>query len=368
MVESMQRRIDAILDRAPCGYLAIDQAGTVVAANATLADLVGKPREHIEGLPMDVILSSAGRIFHSTHLFPLLRLQGHAEEVYIPLRGPHGADIPVLVNGSARVLDAGGLEYDLIIVPMRQRNELESELLAARRVAEEAAAAKDRFLSIVSHELRTPISAVGGFAELLLRERAGPLTETQRRYAERIRDSAAYQARLIDDILDFARQTGERRRLEPVRVVVDEILDRTEALLAVRAREEGRRVIRERAGRGGAVYADPAAVQQILLNLGANALKFSPPDADVRLTVDAADGRVRIGVRDDGVGIPEADLPRVFEPFVQLESARAHGGGRHGVGLGLPISRDLARAMGGDITVTSVVGAGSTFTLDLPAG
>lgn len=358
--------MDPVLDTAPCGYLAIDDASTVVAANSTLATMVGRPRAEIEGRPLDDMLSAAGRIFHSTHLFPLLRLHGHADEVYLPLRHADGTDMPVLVNGVRREQDGRAL-YDLIAVPMRQRHELEGELLAARRVTEQAASAKDRFLSIVSHELRTPISAVSGYAELLLRERVGPLTPEQRRYAERIKDAAGYQATLIEDILDFARQTGQRRAMDLVSLPVEEALERVEALLVVRARDQGHRVVREPTPAPGAFHADARAVQQILLNLATNALKYSEAESEVRIRVETDGDRIRVAVRDTGRGIPPEDLDRIFEPFVQLEASSGPTDGRRGVGLGLSISRELARAMGGDLTVVSVVGEGSTFTLELPA-
>ena len=362
----MPEPTDPFLDGLPCGFLRIDETGTVLAANEPLAELVGIARERIIGQPMDIFLSAAGRIFHSTHLFPLLRLHGRAEEVYVPLRAVDAGEVPVLVNGAARDLD-GRTVYDLVLVPMRQRHELESELLAARRVAEQAASAKDRFLSIVSHELRTPISAVSGYAELLLRQRVGPLTDKQREYAERILASARYQATLIDDILDFARQTGERRTLEATRIPLEEALERVESLLAIRARDQDQSLVREPTPAPGAVLADPRALQQILLNLGTNALKYSPSSSTVRIGARADGDRVRVSVADEGTGIAESDLKRIFEPFVQLESAETPPSGRRGVGLGLAISRELARAMGGDLTVTSVVGEGSTFTLDLPS-
>ena len=153
--------LDPILDGAACGYLSVDETGLVRTANTTLAHLIGRSRESMERRHIDQLLSPAGRIFYTTHLFPLLQLQGRAEEVYLPLQSDDGEDIPVLVNGLTRHLD-GTTVHELIIVPMRQRNELENELITARKVAEQAASAKDRFLSIVSHELRTPLGAARG--------------------------------------------------------------------------------------------------------------------------------------------------------------------------------------------------------------
>ena len=361
-----QPRLDPILDTAPCGFLRLDDAGVVVAANATLADLLGRQRGEIEGRHIDTLLSGAGRIFHSTHLFPLLRLHGRAEELYTPLLRADGTEIPMLVNGRVREQEGGPALYDLILVPMRQRNELESELIAARNSAIEGAATKDRFLSIVSHELRSPLAGITGYAELLLRGRKGPLTEDQRRYVERIRDAGQYQAGLIEDILDFA-AIGEGRELSRLSVPVEQILARAEAMLALRAQDADRKLIRTPKPAPGSVLADGRATQQILLNLGMNALKYGL-EGPIEITVSQHDGTMLINVRDEGEGIAADQLDRIFDPFVQLPVKDETETKRKGVGLGLAISRDLARAMHGDLTVVSEPGRGSTFTLRLPSG
>lgn len=357
--------LDPLLDTAPCGFLRLDGDGSVVAANATLAELLGRERHDIEGRHIDTLLSGAGRIFHSTHLFPLLRLHGRAEELYMPVLHADGTEIPMLVNGRARDEDGSAL-YDLVLVPMRQRNELERELIDARNAAIEGAATKDRFLSIVSHELRSPLAGITGYAELLLRGRKGPLTEQQRRYVERIRDAGHYQASLIEDILDFA-AIGEGRELSRLSVPVEHILARAEAMLGLRAQEAGRQLIRTPKPAPGAVLADGRATQQILLNLGMNAMKYGL-EGPIEIAVTEGDGEIAISVRDEGEGIPADQLDRIFDPFVQLPVKDGSETKRKGVGLGLAISRDLARAMHGDLTVTSEPGIGSTFTLRLPSG
>ena len=358
--------LDPLIDTAPCGFLSIDESGRIRIANTTLAELVGSTREAIEGQPMDAILSPAGRIFYSTHLFPLLRLNGRADEVYVPLRAVGDRETPVLVNGAARQRD-GAQVYDLVIVPMQQRNELENELITARNVAEEAASAKDRFLSIVSHELRTPLAAVRGYADLLLRDRKETLTEKQRRYLERITDAAKYQVGLIEDILEFASLEGRRRTLDRAPIELEEPLAGVESVLAVRAQEAEQRVRREPVPATGRVIADRRAVQQIVLNLGINAIKFSPPGSEVVVTSEVVGDRARIAVIDSGPGISPEDIERIFDPFVQLQAHESRYGASRGVGLGLSISVDLARAMGGAVGVESTVGQGSTFTLELPA-
>ncbi len=355
--------MDPLLDTAPAGFISFDDAGIIRLVNATLATLVGRPREELVGRHIDVLLSVAARIFYSTHLFPLLRLQGHAEELYVPILRADGSSLPVMVNGVSRTADDGPA-YDLVLMPMRERNRLEDDLIAARNAAQAAAAAKDRFLSIVSHELRSPLTGVAGFAELLLRARAGPLTERQRGYVERIREAAFYQVGLIEDILEFAAIDGERRGMAPIAVAVEEVVARAEALLAVRAAEDGHTIERCPKPAPGAVIADARGVQQILLNIGVNAIKYSPAGTAISFQVERVSGRVRFSIRDRGPGIPPEQIERIFEPFVRLDGIGGDGR-RHGVGLGLAISRDLARGMGGDLTVQSELGVGSTFTITL---
>ena len=356
---------DPILDGAPCGFLSIDDGGTVMVANRTFAELVGRDRLEILGSHINELLPPAGRIFYSTHLFPLLRLHGLAEELYMPLQHADGSHVPVMINGRSRQPEESSI-HDLVFVPMRQRSQLESQLIDARNTALEAAAAKDRFLSIVSHELRSPLAGISGYAELLLRERKGPLAPEQRRYVERIHDAARYQLRLIEDILDFA-SIQERSVMTPIPLAVEDVLARAESILALRAREEGRRLRRQPRPARGFVRADPRAVQQILLNLGTNAIKYGRPKSRITLAAEMADARVRLTVTDEGEGIAADQVDRIFEPFVQLPPAGGSPQSRKGVGLGLSISRDLARAMEGDLTVESAPGTGSRFTLELPA-
>lgn len=359
------RDLDPLLDTAPCGFFSLDDAGTVRIANTTLAELVGRSRDEIEGQHIDRLLSAAGRIFYTTHLFPLLRLHGHADELYLPLLRADGTELPVLATGATKMRDGESM-HDLVIVPMRQRNQLEDELITARNEALEASAAKDRFLSIVSHELRTPLTGIAGYAELLMRERKGPLTPEQRQYVERIRDAAQYQVELIEDILDFAALDGKRRALAPIPVSIEDVLARMESILAVRASDEERTIERQPKPAPGAVRADRRAMQQILLNIGMNAIKYSPRGTPIAIAVEPHAGRILIHVRDKGAGIASDQLEKIFEPFVQL-SGGSGATSKKGVGLGLAISRDLARAMRGEILVASVPGEGSTFTLDLPS-
>ena len=234
----------------------------------------------------------------------------------------------------------------------------------ARAAAEAANRAKAAFLASMSHELRTPLQAALGFAQLMRGGVYGPVTEQQSEALGRVERSQLHLRRLIDDILDFARLEAGRVRIDVEPVAVEELMQEVVRLVGPDAMKKQLRLTTQLASSGEAVLADHQRLLQILLNLVGNAIKFTPSGGRVELRAASDESRVLIQVRDTGVGIPANRLEAVFDPFVQVDDALTRTA--EGAGLGLSISRDLARAMGGDITVESEVGAGSTFTVALP--
>jgi PAS domain S-box-containing protein len=247
---------------------------------------------------------------------------------------------------------------------------------AARAEAERANRAKSEFLATMSHELRTPLNAIGGYAELIELGIHGPVTEAQRTALERIQRSQRHLLGLIAGVLDYSRVEAGAVSYRLLDVPVAEVVAEAEALVAPQLRAKGLGYAWSGAAPGLAVRADREKLQQILLNLLGNAVKFTDARDGVpgRIEVTCAgalaegpgegSGRVAIRVRDTGEGIAPEELERIFEPFVQADQrlTRPHAG----VGLGLAISRDLARGMGGELTAESTPGVGSTFTLVLP--
>ena len=235
---------------------------------------------------------------------------------------------------------------------------------AAHLVAEAANTAQTLFLRAMSHELRTPLQAITGYAELLEMGLRGKVNARQRNDLGRIVRAGGYLQRLINDLLTVARLEGARP-LHPVSIAVAPMLGEVEGLCALQAQAKSLRLTVARPREELAVTADAERFQQILINLITNAIKFTGKDGSVDVSCNEEGGLVLFHVADSGIGVPHADIDRIFEPFVQVDRHLTTPS-EQGVGLGLAISRDLARAMQGDLTVRSIEGTGSTFTLALP--
>jgi PAS domain S-box-containing protein len=404
--------LDDLLEYAPCGFLSFADDGTVELVNATLLGILGHERADVLGRRVEHIMTTGTRIFYQTHFFPLLRLHGHAEEIFMMLRTAGGADVGMLVNAVRRER-LGRSAYDCVLMRVNERQKYEQELLLARRaaeganeelraqqqlledqaaelesageelrsindellerteeleearaIAEEANHAKSSFLAVMSHELRTPLNAIAGYVQILEMGIYGPVSDQQREALDRITRSQRHLLRLINDILNLARIEAGRVDYEIIDVGVDVIVGEVTPLVEPQLNTQNL-TLTTMVPQDLMVHVDRDKVQQILLNLLSNAVKFTTPGGRVSVTAGVRDARfVEVAVSDTGIGIPASKLESVFEPFVQVDVQ--HSTRKEGTGLGLAISRDLARGMDGDVEVRSEVGAGSTFTLLLP--
>ncbi|HEU4880156.1 MAG TPA: GAF domain-containing sensor histidine kinase [Gemmatimonadaceae bacterium] len=238
------------------------------------------------------------------------------------------------------------------------------EAVAAVARASLADRAKTDFLATMSHELRTPLNAIAGYAELLELGMRGPVTEQQREAIARIRRSEQHLLGIVNDILMFAKTETGRIPLQLEDTPVGPAIDAVSFLVGPMLAANEIRFSHEESEADLRVIADRDRLNQILVNLLSNAAKFSPRGGEVRVRSETQDHLVAIHVEDEGTGIQEDKLEAIFEPFVQLSSGLTRTA--DGSGLGLAISRELARLMGGDVTVESVVTRGSIFTLTLP--
>jgi PAS domain S-box-containing protein len=260
------------------------------------------------------------------------------------------------------------LGYAKVTRDLTERRAAEERSIAdARRIAEVESANRTRseFLAAMSHELRTPINGTLGYAELLAVEVAGPLSEQQRVYVGRIRDSQRHLLRIVNDLLDYSRVEAGRIEYERAPVPVHDVVDTVLPMVEPQARAKGLHLAHGPCPTGIIAATDRARAEQIVLNLLSNAVRYTPPGGRIHVDCAAGSDRVRVTVADTGPGVPAGEQESIFQPFVQL--GRSLTSGHEGTGLGLAISRDLARGMGGDVTVRSEAGEGAAFTLVLPA-
>ena len=263
-----------------------------------------------------------------------------------------------LVQGEQSRLMVQGFELD------RVRQVAEREVELARRRVDEAERAKNEFLSSVSHELRTPLNAIQGYTRMVLRE--SNLTDRQRLSLERVMTSSQNQLRLINNILDYSRLEAGRMRLELEELSLLQVLRDVVTQVEPLASEQGLRLelhLPEDLAELRAIC-DRAKLEQVLINLIGNAIKFTQKGVIV-LRLRVAAGILHLDVQDTGIGIPRDELDQIFERFRRsrlTEGARSASG----TGLGLAISRRLSELLGGSINLESEPGQGSTFTLSLP--
>ena len=273
----------------------------------------------------------------------------------------------ILVLWSARVLRNSDKErVDLLALEQQARAHAEMarmEAEAARAEAERANNSKTDFLAVMSHELRTPLTAIMGYEELLSDGITGPVTELQRQQLGRINASARHLLGLIDEILTFARVDIGRERVRWESMSVNHTLTDAAALVQPMAGDKKLRFVVELLDEDQAIQTDSTKLRQMLVNLLSNGIKFTDK-GEVRLGCAVNASTLEVRIADTGVGIAAENIEDVFEPFWQAEQTATRKTG--GTGLGLSVTRKLARLLGGDVTVASRMGAGTTFLLTLP--
>jgi signal transduction histidine kinase len=333
--------------RATIRRLALLSLG-VIAVGSTLAWLAGRRLAR----PLSTLTAAAEGVARGRYEMPVTG--AGRDEI-----GRLAASFDVM----ARQVEAARRELERRVADAH-RARMDAE--QARADAELASRAKSDFLAVMSHELRTPLNAIGGYAELMEMGLHGPVTDAQKEALARIIHSQGHLLTLINDVLSFARIEAGQVHYAIADVPLHDALADLEVLVEPQVRASRLTFRYEPCDPGITVRADVDKLRQVVLNLLANAIKYTPPGGSVVLECHADGSEARVQVRDTGTGIRAERLPYIFDAFVQGE--RALNRPDEGVGLGLAISRDLARGMGGDLEVESEIGAGSVFTLVLQRG
>ena len=365
-------RVRNALDSLTEGLLVIDAQSHIVLANQALADVLGEKSEDLVGLACSAIAwKDRDGVTLEPAALPWQRALDQAQvqrNDFIYIDQADGRRSSFRTNSSPIFGPDGKLQG--VLVSLQDVTELEEKEVAlqgAKEEAETANRAKSEFLANMSHEIRTPMNAILGFTDILRRGglRAGPQSQ---RHLDVIHSSGRHLLNLINDILDLSKVESGRLETERIAYAPHRVMHDVAQTLEGRAVEKGLALNVEFPGAlPASLRGDPARLRQVLTNLVGNAIKFTE-QGTVSLralsSFDVHPAHYVIEVVDSGVGIPADKLDSIFEPFVQAEASTARRFG--GTGLGLTISRGLARAMGGDITVRSTLGQGTTFRLELP--
>jgi len=374
---------DSLYEQAACGLLATDADGMIVRANATMHAWLGVPAGALAGrVSCCDLLAVGARLFHHTRCVPLLQREGAVSEVQLDLLAANGEHIPVLLNIVRRPEADGAWLDHWAVFRSSGRHAYEHALLDARRVAEEALEAqrqadlqlqalnvqlttadrrKDEFLATLSHELRNPLAPMRSALDVF-RLKYG---EDDERLVKAFDRQLRHLTRLVDDLMDVSRITQNRMQLRRTPVELGPLV-RGAAQDMAATMAAARHTLRLSVPDAPLVVdGDPTRLAQVVINLLANAAKYTPDGGLIDVALACVDDHAELRVRDNGIGIPADALGAVFSMFAQLEPAldRARGG----LGIGLALARGIVDLHGGEILVDSAgAGQGSEFTLRLP--
>ena len=378
-LNASSREWQATFDGISDAVFVLETTGTILRANRAAERLLGRSADVLSGVNwVETVLSSLGPADERLLREAVEQRQAVVHELRTGTRWLRIAVDPI-VHGSPNRGSVVCIVTD--ITDRKRADEERARLLEttqlARTDAEAANRAKSDFLATMSHEIRTPINAIMGYAQILDMGIPGSVSDEQRLHLDRLRRSASHLLGLVNEILDLAKVESGRMQVDREHATIDEAVEAALALTRPLAAAKGLSIVDQCAARHTISYlGDAGRVRQIILNLLSNAVKFTEPGGTIVVDCELVEASdipslgsggpwLAVHVRDTGIGIAPVNLNHIFEPFVQEKSGptREHGG----TGLGLTISRRLARLMGGELSVRSTLGKGSAFTLWLPA-
>ncbi|HEX9507924.1 MAG TPA: ATP-binding protein, partial [Myxococcales bacterium] len=368
--EEELRRSEMLFARlAECGVIGIlicDVSGSIQDANEPVLKMLGYSRGELLANVKLSQLTPAAWWQVDELVLEQLKTKGSAPFWEKELLRKDGSRVPVLIGMA--MLDP--LRRINFVLDITERKRLEKEQRRSLQLQEQTALAqqasqfKSKFLANMSHELRTPLNAVIGFSELLEQEMFGPLSSRQKEYVQNILASGQHLLSLVNDVLDISKVEAGRMELVREWTSLAQVTESVDRILQSLARKKRLTLKLSLPEDLPDVFIDPIRMKQVLYNLLANGIKFTPEGGVVGLTVHLEASQLHLSVDDTGIGIPADQLSRLFQPFEQIGN-RA-GGEHEGTGLGLALTKSLVELHGGSISVRSEVGKGSSFQVTLP--
>lgn len=344
----------------PDAIVMVDEHGCIAQVNSQAEDLFRCRRVELIGQPIETLLPERYRQAHAGHrnrflAHPRTRGMGAGLELYG--RRGDGEEFPVEISLSPVNTEAGAMVLSAIR-DVTERKRVEASLIQASRL-------KSQFLANMSHELRTPLNGIIGFSELLTDGKAGSLTDAQQGFLQDILDSGRHLLHLVNDLLDISKIEAGRMEVHEEWFSLPDAVQEACAMFATTVAEKSLSLQWRVDDKLRHACLDRQKFKQVLLNLASNAVKFTDPGGEVRISVSGGpDGGLELAVADTGIGISSQHQQRLFMEFERIETSG--GERRPGTGLGLALTRRLVELQGGQVSVASEPGKGSTFTVFLP--
>ncbi|WP_158599167.1 PAS domain S-box protein [Methanohalophilus sp. RSK] len=355
-----EEKLKTIYENMPGGVLMTGQDYIIKDVNYRTCEITGYKREELVGQLCDIVCPK-GSASNQCPIWEDGKKEFRGMDTTIKCK--NGRKNPILKN--AQEITIKGDTYILeMFQDISERKTAEENAIEAKRTAEKANQAKSEFLASMSHELRTPLNSIIGFSDILSKEIQGKLNDPQKKYVSNIAKSGNHLLSLINDILDLSKIEAGQKQLEYSSFDLHEVLDEISILIKPLTSKKRIDLQMDLPPEDITVYADKKKFKQVMYNLLSNASKFTSDKGTITIIANQEKDKLKVAVSDTGIGMPEEDQAKIFEPFQQVKSAKSSE--HKGTGLGLSLVRELVEMHGGQVGLKSEVGKGSTFTFTIP--